>query len=316
MDRPACSGPAGLPAPRAAERRSPLRTAAAAATPWPEVREFHLSDRDFQQIRSLIHAHAGISLSEHKRGMVYARLVRRLRALRLDSFAAYLGRLERDPAEWEHFTNALTTNLTRFFREPHHFDQLRQALERRGGEPARIWSAACASGEEAYSLAITAYEAGCPARILASDVDTRALDQARAGIYERARLDGVPVHLQQRYFLRGRNASEGLVRARPELAAAIAFRQLNLRETQWPMRRRFDAIFCRNALIYFDRPTQAEVLQRMLGLLAPGGLLFLGHSETLHGFDLPLRPVGTTVYQHEPAGPAGSGHDGAPAERG
>ncbi|UXY13953.1 protein-glutamate O-methyltransferase CheR [Chitiniphilus purpureus] len=266
------------------------------AVPAP-FREFTFSDADFQQVRQLIHAHAGIFLGEHKRAMVYARLGRRLRALHLRSFADYLTRLTLDGAEWEHFTNALTTNLTRFFREPHHFVLLQRYLAQLQGREARIWSAGCASGEEAYSIAITAAQSGRPARVLATDLDTAVLARARQGIYPIERVEELALSIRRRYFHRGRGPHQGMAAVKPELAARVAFRQLNLRLSPWPMSRPFDVVFCRNVLIYFDRPTQQDILRRITTLLAPGGLLFLGHSETVNGAGLPLELVDTTTYR-------------------
>lgn len=264
---------------------------------------FEFSDADFNQVRHLIHEHAGISLSTAKRQMVYSRLGRRLRALGLGSFTDYLNVLESDDAdEWQAFTNALTTNLTSFFREAHHFPILADHVAGIGkSHPAVLWCAACSTGEEAYSMAITLAERfgslNLPLRILATDVDTNVLAAAERGVYAEGALEKLATDQVHKYFLRGRGDNAGSVRVRPELRALITFRQINLLHDRWPVRGPLDAIFCRNVMIYFDKPTQYGILRRFAPLLRPTGLLFAGHSESLHHAADFFRPRGKTVYE-------------------
>jgi chemotaxis protein methyltransferase CheR len=265
-----------------------------------------LSQADFERVRSMIHRHAGIALNPSKRTMVYSRLSRRLRVLGKADFAGYLDELERsgsDQPEWQEFVNALTTNLTSFFREAHHFPVLTQHLRQRAAmAPLNIWCCAASTGEEPYTLAMTARDAfegrSAPAvSILATDIDTAVLERARQGVYPIDAVAKLDAGLLRRHFLRGSGGSAGLVRVRPELVSMISFRQLNLLESRWPMDTRFDAIFCRNVMIYFDKPTQTRVLQRLARHLKPDGLLFAGHSENFtHARDL-FELQGKTVYR-------------------
>ncbi|MBI1847825.1 MAG: methyltransferase domain-containing protein [Candidatus Rokubacteria bacterium] len=274
-----------------------------------------LSDKDFELLRRLVRGETGIALGPQKRLMLQARLNRRLRALGLTSFAQYLPRLTDGdhPEEQRAFINAVTTNKTDFFRERHHFAYLaerwaaaRQAHALRGGSTRiRAWSAACSTGEEAYTLAMVLSEAGLAgpqwdARILASDINTDALAVAAAGAYPIERAAAVPPPLLTRYFLRRLDESTA-VRARRSLRDLIRFRRINLAVWPWPFRSQFDLIFCRNALIYFDRPTQRQLLERLLAVLKPGGLLFLGHSESVFGLVDGLSHLGNTIYLY--AGP-------------
>ena|SRR5690554_1810236 len=270
-------------------------------------REFAYSDKDFRQVRDLIYRHAGIALAPGKRDMVYSRLSRRLRALGITDFRTYLRRLEEDPgSELQAFINALTTNLTSFFREPHHFDRLRQELQRNGGtgRPRQLWSCAASTGEEPYSMAISACEAleslAPPVRILATDVDTQVLETARRGVYSMERVADLAPALLRRYFLRGTGAQAGFCRVRPELQALIEFRPLNLLQPGYDVDRDVLALFCRNVMIYFDKPTQRSIISRLVGHLAPEGLLYTGHSENyLHAADL-IVPSGRTLYRRAP----------------
>ena len=266
-------------------------------------REFEFTRRDFEKIRKLIYEHAGINLSDAKVDMVYSRLARRLRATSIDNFQDYLALLEtNDPEEWEAFVNSLTTNLTSFFREGHHFSILKDFLKHRRDHPINIWCCAASTGEEPYSIAITAAEAfdslKPPVKLFASDLDTNVLKKAREGVYPMERLAKVPEVRQRKFFLRGTGAREGMAKVRPELQQQIEFFQLNLLHKTWQVRGPFDAIFCRNVMIYFDKPTQYQILKQMKPLLKPDGLLFLGHSEALyHASDL-FRLRGQTVYVH------------------
>lgn len=274
------------------------------ATPAAEApRAFSRSD--FDRVRALIHARAGIALNPSKRSMVYSRLSRRLRALGMSDFSRYLDALEAggDAApEWQEFVNALTTNLTAFYREAHHFPVLaRHLLERAGQRPLRVWCCAASTGEEPYTLAMTAVDAFAsvtpPVAILATDIDTAVLDRARRGVYAEDAVRRLDAALLRRHFLRGKGVHAGQVRVRPELQALVSFRPLNLRSDRWPLEGRFDAIFCRNVMIYFDKPTQHSVLRRLASHLMPGGLLFAGHSENLAQARDLFQPQGRTVYR-------------------
>lgn len=272
-----------------------------------EPRQFAFEERDFRRVCRMIHERAGISLSPHKRDMVYGRLARRLRALRLERFGDYLDLVERDGgAEAQHFVNALTTNLTSFFREQHHFGALAEQML--AAQPTdgtlRIWCCAASTGEEAYSLAIVACEAFAttapPVRILATDIDTSVLETARRGVYPLERIEALDPERKRRFFLRGAGARAGQCRVRPELQALIEFRPLNLLTEDYGLRERFHAVFCRNVMIYFDKPTQYRVLQRIAPLLTADGRLYAGHSESFnHAADL-IVPCGRTIYRVRP----------------
>ena len=288
-----------------------MQTHGAMETAAESGREFVFTAADFERVRKLIYGRAGISLSTSKREMVYSRLGRRLRALGLSDFREYLRLLENgDGAEWEAFTNSLTTNLTAFFREAHHFPLLADLLQRhKGSGQIALWCSAASTGEEPYSMAMTAVEAfgtlTPPVRILATDIDTSVLAKAEQGVYAMERLEKMPPERVRRFFLRGKGQQAGQVRVRDELRAMIDYRQLNLLDASWPIRGPFHAIFCRNVMIYFDKPTQYGILQKFLPLLRPDGLLFAGHSESFHHAADLFRPRGKTVY--ETAGRAGGG---------
>ena len=283
--------------------RARIDATAAAGKTATESREFQYSSRDFQCVRRFIHERAGISLSEAKREMVYSRLARRLRVRGLRRFSEYLELLRLgDEAEWEAFTNALTTNLTSFFREAHHFPLLAQhAARHKLGSNFQVWCCGCSSGEEAYSIAITLAETFAsltpPVSILATDLDTVVLRKAREGVYPVERVERLDAERVRRFFLRGTGAQIGQAKVRPELRALVSFRQLNLLASDWPTCKPFDAIFCRNVMIYFDRRTQAAMLRRLAALLRPDGLLFVGHSESLFHVSETFRPRGKTVYE-------------------
>jgi chemotaxis protein methyltransferase CheR len=276
-------------------------------------REFAFSRRDFEEVRKMIYDHAGIALTEAKEDMVYSRLARRLRATGLKSFQDYLALIRSgNEAEWEAFVNSLTTNLTDFFREAHHFHILKDFLRNRHDRPITIWCSAASTGEEPYSIAMTAVEVfggfNAPVHVLASDLDTNVLKKGAEGVYPLERIKKLSDAQQRQFFLKGTGERVGMVKVKPELAAMVKFFQLNLLDASWPVAGQvkggLDAIFCRNVMIYFDKPTQYTMLKKMKPLLKPDGLLFVGHSEALyHATDL-FRLRGQTVYEHadQPAG--------------
>jgi chemotaxis protein methyltransferase CheR len=270
-------------------------------------RDFHFTDEDFAFIRKLVAERTGIALSDAKKDLVYGRLSRRLRQLGIRGFAAYCELLKQgDEQELVHFVNAITTNLTAFFREHHHFDYLADTVLTRWAEDAgkrrlRIWSAGCSSGEEAYSIAMVVREkfphcAGRDIRILATDLDTNVVAHAKAGIYDAARVEGLPPERLRRWFRKGRGTNAGAVRVAPALQELITFKPLNLMQP-WPMKGLFDVIFCRNVVIYFDKPTQRILFDRYANLLADDGHLFVGHSETLFKVTDRFQLIGKTVYR-------------------
>ena len=262
---------------------------------------FVLTDRDFARVQRMIADYAGIKLSEHKRNMVYNRLVRRLRSHGEVAFARYLDMVQDEAScEREAFVNALTTNLTSFFREPHHFELLAARAKespRASCAPMRIWSSACSTGEEAWSIAMIMRETGRAADILATDIDSDVLRIAQAAVYRTERIERMPQSRVQRHFLRGVGANEGLISLRPELRSMVRFAQLNLQANAWPMAERFDAIFCRNVAIYFDREVQRRLAARFAEVLVPGGLLVVGHSESFPAALPVFRSCGRTAYQ-------------------
>ncbi len=272
-----------------------------------EEREFPLLDRDFATIAALVRQRAGIVLGERKRDLVYGRLTRRLRMLRCTSFADYCRLLEGPEGEDERrvMLNAITTNLTHFFREPHHFDHLANealpAIMRSRGpgqRRVRIWSAGCSSGEEPYSIATSVREvlrdaAEWDVKILATDIDTEVLARAKAGRYDADRIAAIPPAIRHRY---AHPAPDGGFEMADSLKSLIVFNQLNLLDA-WPMRRPFDVIFCRNVVIYFDAPTQRALMKRFARILAPDGWLYVGHSEALFRVSAHFHHLGRTVYQ-------------------
>jgi chemotaxis protein methyltransferase CheR len=264
--------------------------------------EFTLSRTDFDRIRQLIYQHAGISLHEGKQAMVYSRLSRRLRETGQRSFAAYLHELERggNGAEWQEFVNCLTTNLTSFFREEHHFHALADDLRARTGKPVRIWCNAASTGEEPYSLAMVACETlgnAAPVQLVCSDIDTKVLATAARGVYA-GDARGLGPERLRRHFLRGTGANAGSIRVKPELARLIQFRPFNLMSTDWrSLGEPFDIVFCRNVMIYFDAGTQRRVLERTHAAMKPGGLLYVGHSENFTESRDLFRLRGKTVYE-------------------
>jgi chemotaxis protein methyltransferase CheR len=272
-----------------------------------DEREFDFTTHDFERIRKLIYQHAGISLSEAKTDMVYSRIGRRLRAGGFDSFKEYLDDLERQNSapEWEAFTNALTTNLTSFFREEHHFPILLEHLQKLK-KPIRIWCSAASTGEEPYTLAMTACEAfgtlKPPVEIIATDIDTNVLATAAKGVYPYERVSKLSEHRRKEFFLKGTGKHEGVVKVRKELQSLITFRQLNLLDDHYALGEPFDAIFCRNVMIYFDKPTQAAILNKFIPLMKPNALLFAGHSENFLYVSNAIKLRGKTVYELNKSG--------------
>lgn len=246
-------------------------------------REFVWTIDDFERIRSLIHKRAGIHLHAGKQAMAYSRVARRLRETGHKSFHEYLNWLEQqDDVEWQEFVNVLTTNLTAFFREPHHFDLFAQWLAARPSAPCHVWTCAASTGEEAYSIVMTAIETlgqHSAFRLLASDIDSRVLERAQQGVYRNDQLKGLSEERLHRFFLRGTGSNEGMVRVRPQLQQPIEFMNINLIDDDWPFKTPLDVVFCRNVMIYFDAPTQRRVLERLHRTIKPGGLLFVGHAE-------------------------------------
>jgi chemotaxis protein methyltransferase CheR len=266
-------------------------------------REFAFTEKDFKRVCQLIYDYAGISLKPSKQDMVYSRLARRLRANGISSFRDYLALLESDNGtEWEAFVNSLTTNLTSFFREPHHFPLLaNHVVKQKGQHTICLWCSAASTGEEPYSIAMTMVDAfgsfTPPVSIIATDVDTNVLAKAEMGVYPAERIEKLDAGMVKRFFLKGTGAQSGFVRVRPELRAMITFRPLNLLSDNWPIRGPLDAIFCRNVMIYFDKATQLKILQKFTPLLRPDGLLFAGHSENFHNAMHLFRLRGKTVYE-------------------
>lgn len=287
--------------------------------------EFPLTERDFRAIASMLHADAGITLPDGKATLVYSRLAKRLRALRLPSFSDYVALLQGGDgaAERRQMLAALTTNVTRFFREPHHFDHLRNVVlppllaAARSGGRVRIWSAACSNGQEPYSVGLTILDllpnaAELDVRVLATDIDPEMIRTGRAGRYDAATLSAIPAALRSRWFqpadhgtdkaleagsMEAGSMEAGAMEAGPELRRLVSFRELNL-IGPWPMRGSFDAILCRNVVIYFNADTQAHVWGRFAPLLPPGAHLYIGHSERLSGpAAAGFEPAGTTTYR-------------------
>ncbi len=266
-----------------------------------------VSDREFRQFQDLIHREAGIWLAPVKKALLVGRLARRLRELGIPSYGEYFERVVADDAERTLMLDAICTNETHFFREPRHFEFLTQrvlAEWRADAEAARrtrrvrVWSAACSTGEEPYSVAMTLLDAlpGWTVEVLATDLSTKVLARAEAGVWSMERAGPIPRALLARYMLRGYGAQEGLMRAGEEVRRVIRFARVNLAGELWPQGP-FDLVFCRNVLIYFDRDTKQRVVDRLVERLAPTGYLFLGHAESLTGFSTRARAVVATVYQ-------------------
>jgi chemotaxis protein methyltransferase CheR len=272
--------------------------------------EDQLSSRDFARLTTFIYSEAGICLGTEKKTMLEGRLKRRLRELEIDSFKHYCEYLF-GPAglkdEKVSFIDVVTTNKTDFFREPRHFDYLTQhalsnMAERAEGQPVVIWSAGCSSGEEPYTLAMVLSEyaeahPGFRFRIMATDISTVVLAKAQMGIYPADAVEPVPALMQRKYLMRSRERDADRVRVVPELRKLIEFRRLNFMDADYGVGEKVDAVFCRNVIIYFDRPTQERILGKLASYLKPGGYLFVGHSETLHDMNLPVEALGPALYR-------------------
>ena len=280
-----------------------------------------LSPRNFEEIREFIETRCGIRIPPAKKQMVEGRLRKRLKALGIPSFdeyCDYVFRSKNGKKEIINLIDVITTNKTDFFREEIHFEFLLYkivpflmkgfdiGLER----PLRVWSAGCSTGEEPYTIAMVLSEAGerlgvqLKYSILATDISTKALEAAARAVYEEDRVEAVPDEFLRRYFMRSKDPRKGLYRIVPELRARVEFRRVNFMDEDYGIREKMDIIFCRNVIIYFSKETQIQVLTRILSRLRDGGYLFLGHSESIHGLGLPVRPVGPTVYQKGTPSPA------------
>jgi chemotaxis protein methyltransferase CheR len=275
---------------------------ASSSTDDMQGREFVWTNSDFEHVQKLIYQRAGISLHDGKHAMVYSRLSRRLRETGHQSFKDYLRWLEStDGPEWQEFVNALTTNLTSFFREGHHFQILGDYLKSDkfpGG--CKIWCSAASTGEEPYSIAMTAVEALGSTKnfsLAASDIDSKVLHAAAQGVYRADALKGIDQGRLQRFFLKGKGGNAGMARVKPELREKIDFLMVNLIKNDWPFRDPFDVVFCRNVMIYFDAATQRQVLERIHKVMKPGGLLFVGHAENFSDSRDLFALKGKTVYE-------------------
>ena len=282
----------------------PASSIAATFVPASE-QEYALLPADFERIRKLIYRRAGISLHAGKQAMVYSRLSRRLRETGCSGFGAYLDGLEsaagpQAEQEWQEFVNCLTTNLTSFFREEHHFHALLEDLRARASQPLRLWCNAASTGEEPYSLAMTVVEAlgaAAQVKLVCSDIDTKVLEAAQRGVYG-ADARGLSPERTKRHFLRGTGSNGGQIRVKPELSRLIEFRTFNLISSNWSsLGEAFDLVFCRNVMIYFDNPTQRRVLERTHAAMKPGGLLYVGHSENFTEARDLFKLRGKTIYE-------------------
>lgn len=271
------------------------------------VESFDFTNQHFEKLRELVYKLTGISMSDHKKDLLYGRLTRRLRVLDLDNFDDYYNILNNDSSdELQNFINAVTTNLTSFFREKHHFEYLKEKvipekIKDNSLRGMRIWSAGCSTGEEPYSIAMLLRESipdidSMDIKILASDLDTNVVDTARQGVYEAKRVEGIESARIKRWFQKGTGDNKGMVRVRKELRDMVTFEQVNLMQ-EWPCKDKFDVVFCRNVVIYFDKETQKVLFNRFSDVIKPDQHLFIGHSETLHKLTDRFKLIGKTVYR-------------------
>jgi chemotaxis protein methyltransferase CheR len=275
------------------------------------AQEQAISNSDFSRLRNLIQDKAGINLNADKKTMVELRIKRRLKSLNLDSYTEYCEYLfghRGQQDELIHLIDVVTTNKTDFYREPRHFEYLVKTAvpdilsRNRTDRPLVVWSAGCSTGEEPYTLAIVLSEyalanPGFRFRIMATDICTTVLEKAAHGVFTAEVVKPVPQELQRKYFMRSRDAGSDHMRVVPELRKLIDFRRLNFMDSSYGLSEKVDMFFCRNVIIYFDRPTQEAILQKLTSNLLPGGYVFVGHSETLNGMDLPLVPVAPALYR-------------------
>jgi chemotaxis protein methyltransferase CheR len=270
--------------------------------------DYSLTKEEYDHIRTLLYDECGISLGEHKQSLVISRLSKRLRTLQLESFAAYYEFVTGDDsgAEFTRMLDLLSTNKTDFFREPKHFEFLRDTILPGLAEQKRIriWSSACSTGEEPYTIAITLHESvphpeQWNFQVLASDISTRVLAHAAAGLYDEERIHDVPPEVARRHFLKGSGENCGLVKVKPHLSDIITFRRMNLMDDRFPIKQPLDLIFCRNVMIYFDRPTQERLVGKFYRYLKPGGHLFIGHSESLQWVTHSFKHLAPTIYWKE-----------------
>jgi len=278
----------------------------------PTQSQLAMTHADFQRLSEFIYDHCGIKMPPVKKVMLEARLQKRLRSLGITSYKDYCDYLFDSPhreSEYVHMIDCVTTNKTDFFREPVHFHFLTDTLlpeyvKTERSEKFTIWSAACSSGEEPYTMAMVLNDfashcTGFHYSILATDISTKVLEKARIAIYEEDQTAGIPFEMKKKYLLRGKDRQKGLVRISPELRACVQFQRLNLMDARLMAPESIHVIFCRNVIIYFDRKTQEELLTKLCSYLKPGGYLFLGHSETIHGFALPFTRISSTIYRKE-----------------
>ena len=287
-----------------------LRTRESVSVPdgVPPVMEFAITVEEYQRLCALIYDVSGIALGDQKQSLMASRLSKRLRTLGLKTFSEYCEHVVHDPSR-EEFTcmlDLISTNKTDFFREPKHFEFLREEIlpERTREKQVRIWSSACSTGEEPYTIAMTLYDGVSDPgqwdfKILATDLSTRVLAKAASGTYDEERVQDVPPEVVRRHFLRGRGEKEGQLKVKPHLAEIIQFRHLNLMDERFPIKSPLDVIFCRNVMIYFDRPTQERLVNKFYRYLKPGGHLFIGHSESLQWVTHSFKSVAPTIYQKE-----------------
>lgn len=264
-------------------------------------KEFAFAAADFNAVRKRLKQIAGIDLADSKDSMVYSRLSRRIRHLKLSDFTQYMQYVDKHESEHQEFVNALTTNLTSFFREQHHFDELKTHVASKRNQTLKIWCAASSTGEEPYSIAITVVEAlgrfDIPIKIVASDIDSNVLDTARKGIYKIEQLDSFSDAMKKRYFYKGNGANTGFVKVVPELRNLIEFKRINLIDDSWQLPNDFDIVFCRNVMIYFDKDTQLSILGKIVRHMSKDSLYFAGHSENFSHVKSILKPLGKTIYK-------------------
>lgn len=269
-------------------------------------REFDFQDGDFNRVKKIVYDYAGIDLNDSKKNLVYNRLSKRIRFLNMQTFTEYLNYVEaQGESEFVHLINAITTNLTFFFRENHHFEYLAKTVipgllkTNQSTKKIRVWSAGCSTGEEPYSIAIILKEivpAGWDAKVIATDLDSNVVDTGKRGVYQIDRLKGVTEERKKKWFLKGAGSQDGLVKVKPELQSVIEFGQLNLM-SEWPIKDSIDVIFCRNVVIYFDKPTQSKLFNRYADRLPQNGHLFIGHSESLYKVCDRFELLGQTIYK-------------------